>query len=93
MNRTEGIRRAVAAGDWPVALRLWEPYAGGILDEIRRGNCTRARMAEAGELLAWAKRVAWCARAHAQNRLDIIHAARQYGPEPIPSQPSLRKSL
>lgn len=92
-GRTERIRRAVAAGDWPAVLRLWEPYAAGILDEIRRGTCTHARMAEAGELLAWARRVAWCARAHAQNRLDTIHAAKQYGLEPSPPGSSLRKSL
>jgi hypothetical protein len=92
-GRTDSIRRAVAAGDWPAVLRLWEPYAADILDEIRRGTCTHARMAEAGELLNWAKRVAWCARAHAQNRLDTIHAARQYGPEPVPTHAFLRKSL
>jgi hypothetical protein len=92
-GRTERIRRAVAAGDWPAVLRLWELYAAGILDEISHGTCTRVRMAEAGELLDWAKRFAWCAQAHAQNRLNTIHAARQYGPEPIPPHASLRKSL
>jgi hypothetical protein len=50
-------------------------------------------MAEAGELLDWAKRFALCAQAHAQKRLNTIHAARQYGPEPIPPHASLRKSL
>jgi hypothetical protein len=92
-GRTEGIRRAVAAGDWPAVLRLWEPYAAGILHEIRRGTCTHARMAEAGALLDWAKRFALCARAHAQNRLNTIHAAKQYGGEPILPRASLRKSL
>jgi len=92
-GRTEGIRRAVAAGDWPAVLRLWELYAAGILDEIGRGTCTHARMAEAGDFLNWATRFALCARAHAQNRLASIHAARQYGPEPVPPHSSLRKSL
>jgi len=92
-GRTDGIRGAVAAGDWPAALRLWESYAAGILDEIRSRTCTHARMAEAGELLEWAKRIVLCSRAQAQNRLDTIHAARQYRPEPIPARTSLRKSL
>jgi hypothetical protein len=92
-GRTDEMRQAVAAGDWAAVLRLWESYAAGILDEISRGACTRARMAEAGEFLDWAKRVALCSRAQAQNRLNAIHAARQYGPEPIPLRPSFRKSL
>jgi hypothetical protein len=92
-GRTDEMRQAVAAGDWPAVLRLWELYVADILDEIGRGTCTRARIAEARELLDWAKRFALCARAHAQNRLDTLHAARQYGPEPIPPHAALRRSL
>jgi hypothetical protein len=87
------MRKAVAAGDWPAVLRLWESYAAGILDEIGRGTCTRARMAEAGAFLDWAKRVALCARAHAQTRLDRIHAATQYDSRPAPPRPSVHTSL
>jgi len=92
-GRTEEIRKAVAAGDWRTVLRLWDAYATGILDEIGRGTCTRARMAEAGALLDWAKRSALCARAHLQTRLDRIHAARQYDSQPAAPRPSVRTSL
>jgi len=92
-GRTDDMRKAVAAGDWPAVLRLWEVYAAGILDEIGHGTCTRARLAEAGEFLNWAKRVALCARAHAQTRLDCIHAAKQYDAPPAPPRSSIRTSL
>ncbi|HUB82526.1 MAG TPA: hypothetical protein VMB03_27200 [Bryobacteraceae bacterium] len=93
IGRTGEMRKAVAAGDWAAVVRLWEAYAAGLLDEIGRGTCTPARMAEAGEFLAWAKRSALCARAHAQTRLDRIHAARQYGARSAPPPPSVSASL
>ena len=90
--RTADIRKAVASGEWQAALGHWEVYAAGIREEIRRGACTRTRMAEARKLLDWARRVVLCARAQAQNRLNTIHAARQYGsPSRLPS--SLRTIL
>jgi hypothetical protein len=92
-NRTDDMRDAVASGDWRAVLRLWEGYAAGILEEIGHGTCTRARMSEAGEFLDWARRVALCARAQAQNRLNTIHAARQYDPRPSRPFPSVRASL
>ena len=92
-SRTAQMRQAVAAGDWPAVVRLWEAFAAGLLDEIGRGTCTRARMAEAGEFLDWAKRSALCARAHAQTRLDRIHAARQYDTLPAPPHSSIRTIL
>jgi hypothetical protein len=91
--RTAEMRKAVASGDWPLVLRLWEAYAAGILEEIGRGTCTRVRMTEAREFLEWTRRVVLCSRAQAQNQLDRIHAARQYCPQPAPRQPSLRTSL
>jgi hypothetical protein len=50
-------------------------------------------MSEAREFLDWAKRVALCARAQAQQRLITIHAARQYGSQPSRPLSSLRKSM
>jgi hypothetical protein len=91
-GHTDEMRKAVASGDWPAVLRLWEAYAAGILDEIGRGTCPRARLAEAGEFLEWAKRVALCARSQAQTRLDRIYAARQYAPA-APPHPCLRTRL
>jgi hypothetical protein len=92
-GRTNEMRQAVAAGDWPTVLRLWEAYAAGILQEISHRTCTRERMAEAGEFLDWAQRFALCSRAQAQTSLDRIHAAKQYGRQPTPPHSSLRVSL
>jgi len=91
--RTDEMRNAVAAGDWQAVLRLWDAYAAGILDEIGRGACTPARLSEAREFLDWAKRVALCARAQTQQRLDAIHAVRQYDAQPARPRSSLRASL
>ncbi len=90
---TDEMRRAVAAGEWHAVLRLWDVYAAGILEEIDRGTCTPARMSEAREFLDWTKRVALCARAQAQQRLDAIHAAKQYGPQPSPPRSSVRMRM
>ena len=87
--RTGQIRTAVASGDW----RLWGVYAAGIREEIGRGACSQARMAEARELLDWAGRVVLCARARTQNRLNTIFVAKQYGPSPSRPPSSLRTSL
>jgi hypothetical protein len=90
---TNDIRRAVASGDYPSALRLWDEYAAGIRQEIRRGACTPARMAEAREFLEWARRAVLCARARAQNQLNAIHVAKQYGQSPSRPASFLRTSL
>jgi len=92
-RRTDAMRQAVASGDWHAVSRLWDAYTAGILEEIRRGTCTRARLSQAGEFLDWTKRVALCARAQAQHRLNTIHAARQYGTQPSRPPSSLRTSL
>jgi hypothetical protein len=92
-GRTDEMRAAVAAGDWPAVLRLWDRYAAGILDEIARGTCTTARMAEAREFLEWARRVVVCARARSQKQLDAIHAARQYDREPSARASGIRESF
>jgi hypothetical protein len=91
--RTGQIRTAVASGDWRTALRLWDVYAAGIREEIGRGACSQARMAEAREFLDWAGRVVLCARAQTQNRLNTIFVAKQYGPSPSRPPSSLRTSL
>jgi len=92
-QRTAEMQKAVAQGNWRAVLRLWDSYAAGILDEIRRHTCTRARMAEAREFLDWAQRFALCSRAHAQNRLARLHAAERYGMQPASPRSSLRTRL
>jgi hypothetical protein len=90
---TGEMRTAVAAGEWPAVLRLWETYASGILEEVGRGTCTRVRMAEAREFLEWAKRMALCERAQNQRRLNAIHAVERYRQQPSAPAPSVRTSL
>jgi hypothetical protein len=92
-ERTSHLRKAIASGDYRLALRLWDDYAAGIRQEIGRGACTAARMAEAREFLDWARRVVLCARAQAQNRLNAIHVARQYGQAPSRPASHFRTSL
>ena len=92
-QRTNHLRRAMASGDYQCVLRLWDEYAAGIRQEISRGTCTAARMAEAREFLDWARRVVLCVRAQAQNRLNAIHVAKQYGTAPSGPPSFLRTSL
>ena len=92
-SRTDPLRQAVASGDFACVLRLWEEYAAAIREEIARGICTQARMAEAGEFLDWARRAVLCNRAQAQNQLNTIHAARQYGSSPTRSPSLVRANL
>ena len=92
-QRTGNLRRAVASGEWQSALRLWDEYAAGIREEIRRGTCPEARIAEAREFLDWTRRVVLCARAQAQNRLNAIHVAKQYGSVPSRPRSVLQTSL
>ena len=90
---TDEMRQAAAAGDWTAVLRLWEEYAAGIRQELTQGVCTGARLQEAREFLDWAGRVALCARAQDRQRLDTLHAAQQYSPQPAQRRPALHTSL
>ena len=92
-GQTEEMRKAVAAGDWPAVLRLWEAYNGGILEEIQQRTCTPARLAEARVFLDWARRVALCSRAQTQQRLNAIHAVREYSPQPERPRSTVRISF
>ncbi|MBZ5621886.1 MAG: hypothetical protein LAQ69_24645 [Acidobacteriia bacterium] len=92
-QRTDPIRQAVAAGEFHRATLLWNEYAAGIREEIGRGACTEARMAEAGELLEWSRGVALCDRAHAQSQLTSMRVAAQYGPADTPLARFVRASL
>jgi hypothetical protein len=92
-SRTQEMRKAAAAGEWSVVMRLWEDYTGGIRAELGLGACTGARLTEAREFIDWSQRVALCARAQTQQRLDAIHAARQYDRQPDRPRHSVRASL
>jgi hypothetical protein len=89
--RVDAIRRAVASGEYLRATRLWNEYASLLHDEITRGACTLADMAEARELVEWSRRTITLARAHAQSRLDALRAAEQYVRE-IPRSAALLRT-
>ena len=92
-QQTDSIRHAVAAGEFERATQLWHAYAGRIQQEICRGTCTEARIAEAESLLAWSRREVLCARAHGQDLLNTMQVARRYeSAESVPG-PFLRASL
>jgi|CZKE01.1.fsa_nt_gi hypothetical protein len=78
--RTDPIRQAVACGEFPKALALWEEHARQLRRELQTGVFSPERLAETRELVEWCCNVALCARAQAQVRLDQITVARQYGP-------------
>ena len=90
---TDAMLTAAAAGDWPSVLRLWEQFTAGIREELARRVCTPGRLSEAREFLDWSARLALCARAQNQQRLDAIHAAQQYGPRPPHRRSVLHTSL
>ena len=92
-QRTVTIREAIASGAFHRAALLWNEYAAGIRDEIDRGTCTAARMAEAGELLEWSREVVLCERARAQAQINTIWVAGQYGPGEPPSVSCFRARL
>jgi hypothetical protein len=92
-HRTEPIHQAVASGEFERATRLWNEYAAGIREEIGRGSCSQARMAEMVELVEWSRRVVLCDRARAQGQLTTIWVASQYGPSDVPLASSFRTSL
>jgi hypothetical protein len=76
--RTAAIRHAVACGEYLRATSLWNEYASLLHDEITRGACTRADMAEARHLVEWSRRTVAFARAHTQCRLNALRVAEQY---------------
>jgi hypothetical protein len=92
-QRTNPIRQAVASGEFHRAAMLWNEYVNETREEINRGTCTQARMAETAELVEWSRRVALCDRAHAQGQLTTIWVASQYGPADLPQASYFRASL
>jgi hypothetical protein len=63
------LRDAIASGEFPKALRLWDEYAGDLRCAIQNRTATEADMAEMRELVEWSRVVVECARAHSLQRL------------------------
>lgn len=93
ISSTDTIRRAITGGDWTAASALWADHAAAIEKRIADGKCPAALLEEARDLLDWARRVVLCARTQAQEQLNALHAARQYGDEPAAIARLLRTSL
>ena len=75
---TAPIRDALTAGEFTRAERLWRDYAGKLEAAVRAGTATQAMMAEAGELVEWARMVGKAFRAHTTHRLDCLRVAEIY---------------
>ena len=86
---THPIREAVASGEFDRAEQLWTDYMARCHEDLRRGSFSATKLAEAGELLEWSRRVVLCARAHAQDNLSGLRVAGQYGDPVSPQVPQL----
>jgi hypothetical protein len=77
-----GIRHAVAAGEFGKASALWETYAAQFTEVIRVRSCSTAQLAQMRELIDWTRGIVTCARAQAQRRINTrltgLHVATVY---------------
>jgi len=82
------IREAVASGEFERARQLWNTYMVQLQDEVRRGSFSAIQLEQVHSLAEWCRGVAWCARLHAQDRLNSLLVAAEYGNPP--SSPARR---
>ncbi|MDE3165495.1 MAG: hypothetical protein KGN36_06800 [Acidobacteriota bacterium] len=92
MNQPDTIRQAIARGDYPAAREAWQRYTATLETELRSGVLPAA-WSEFESLYRWCREVLLCARAHATDRLNALHAAGAYAPVPAARPPILRKDL
>ena len=64
---------------------LGSQNVGPVVQEIVRSG----RLAEMRGLMEWSRRVMLCARAHAQDQLNSLHVAAEYGVAPGPQAPRI----
>ena len=75
----EGIRTAVACGEFDKALVLWNEYVARLEQDVSQGRrLSEEEFRKAGELVSWSRQVALCARTRAMDQLDSLRVARQY---------------
>ena len=77
-SAADGIRQAMASGEYRKALLLWNEYAAGLRDELSRGVPSKGRVQEAGALVEWCRVEALCARARALDKLNRLRVAGRY---------------
>jgi len=75
---THGIKQAIASGDYTKALDAWREYTAA----MAAAGPTAESLAEAAELLAWARSRLIAARADIAERLRALHVAGRYGKLP-----------
>jgi hypothetical protein len=92
-QRTDPIRQAIGAGEFQRATLLWNEYVTGILEEISRGTCTEAHLAEAADLLEWSRGVVLCECAHVQCQIRTLWVASRYDSADSPGASFVRTSL
>jgi hypothetical protein len=71
------IRRAFASGEFVKALKLWNAYAAEVRQAVS-GNGAKAALAEAGELVEWARIEGRCLHAHTAAQLNETRVASRY---------------
>ena len=84
------IRDAFASGEFARAHGLWRDYARELSDVVRGGAEAAEEVAEAGELIGWARLFVKCYRAHATARLNEAHAADAYARRSPAARPRVR---
>jgi hypothetical protein len=74
------IREAMASGEFERAQQLWNTYMVQLEEEVRQGSAIRLERVR--DLMEWSRGVALCARQHAQDRLNSLLVAAEYGNPP-----------
>jgi len=82
------IREAVASGEFERAQELWNTYVVQLQEELQRGAFSSRQLEEVRRLMDWCRGVALCTRLHAQDRLNSLLVAAEYGNPP--SSPARR---
>jgi len=68
------IKQALSSGDYTKALATWREYTA----EMASAGPTAASLAEAAELIDWARPLLTAARTDAAERLRALHVAGKY---------------
>jgi hypothetical protein len=76
------IRDAVASGEFKRAQDFWDAYIVQLVEELRQGSFTETKLAQVRDLMEWSRSAALCARLHAQDRLNSLLVAAEYGNRP-----------
>ena len=86
---THRIKQAIASGDYTKALAFWREHTAA----MAAAGPTVASLAEAAELIAWARPQLTAARADVAERLRALHVAGRYGRLPNTHSERFRASF